>query len=234
MWVRKRLDIQWSDLGSALRDCLTRWNAAALADHLEDLWSASGDALPCLSVRTGFDLWLRSLQLPHGSEVLVSAITIRDMVRIIEEHGLVPVPVDLNPDDLSVNLESLRRAITPKTRAVLVAHLFGTRQPLEPVLEIAREHKLLVAEDCAQAYAGRHFTGHPEADASMFSFGSIKTATALGGAMLRVRDPEVLVRMRQYHAQYPVQPRGTFAKKVLKYSMMKVMSYGPTFVRWWA
>ena len=108
MWVRKRLDIRWSDLGSALRDCLTRWNRGALADDLEDLWSPAGDALPCLSVRSGFDLWLQSLALPPGSEVLVSAITIRDMVRIIEAHGLVPVPVDVNPEDLSVNVESLR------------------------------------------------------------------------------------------------------------------------------
>src|SRR5215471_15176388 len=162
MWVRKRLDIRWSDLGSALRDCLTRWDGASAAENLEDLWSAHGDAFVCLSVRTGFDLWLQALALPKGSEVLVSAITIRDMVRIIEAHGLVPVPVDIDPDDLSVDLESLIRSITPRTRAILVAHLFGTRQPLDPILSIARKHGLFVAEDCAQAFAGRHFTGHSE------------------------------------------------------------------------
>ena len=229
MWVRKRLDIRWSDLGSALRDCLTRWNRAALADDLEDLWSPAGDALPCLSVRSGFDLWLESLALPPGSEVLVSAITIRDMVRIIEAHGLVPVPVDVNPEDLSVNVESLRRAVSSKTRAILVAHLFGTRPPLEPILEIARQHNLLVAEDCAQAFAGRHFTGHPEADISMFSFGSIKTATALGGAIVRVRDGNILRRMRQLQERYPVQRRGAYAKKVSKHAVMKLLSYGPPY-----
>ena len=153
MWVRKRLDIRWSDLGSGLRDCLTRWDRATLAEDLEDLWSAANDAFACLSVRTGFDLWLKALQLPPGSEVLVSAITIRDMVRIIESHGLVPVPVDLEPDDLSVDVESLERAITPRTRAILVAHLFGTRQNLDPIFEIAQRHELFVAEDCAQAFA---------------------------------------------------------------------------------
>src|SRR5438876_3258754 len=83
-----------------------------------------------------------SLALPAGSEVLVSAITIPDMVRIIEAHGLVPVPVDLDPDTLSVDQESLDRAVTPKTRAVLIAHLFGTRQPMEPILKVARQHGL--------------------------------------------------------------------------------------------
>src|SRR5690348_8807265 len=120
MWVRKRLDIRWSHLGSALRDCLTCWDRHTLAEDLEDHWSAQENALASLSVRTGFDLWLEALQLPKGSEVLVSAITIRDMVRIIEAHGLVAVPVDLNPEDLSVDLESLERAIGPRTRAILV------------------------------------------------------------------------------------------------------------------
>jgi dTDP-4-amino-4,6-dideoxygalactose transaminase len=229
MWVRKRLDIRWSDLGSGLRDCLTRWNREALADDLEDLWSAASDAFACLSVRTGFDLWLSALQLPPGSEVLVSAITIRDMVRIIEAHGLVPVPVDLDPDDLSVDRESLERAITPRTRAILVAHLFGTRQPLEPILEVAQQHGLFVAEDCAQAFAGRHYTGHPQADVTMFSFGPIKTDTALGGALLCVRDADVLARMRQMQAAYPAQLRGSFAKRILKYSAMKLMSYSIPF-----
>ena len=229
MWVRKRLDIRWSDLGSGLRDCLTSWDRTALADDLEDLWSGASDGFACLSVRTGFDLWLEALQLPPGSEVLVSAITIRDMVGIIEAHGLVPVPVDLEPDDLSIDAESLQRAITPRTRAILVAHLFGTRLPLEPILDVARQHGLFVAEDCAQAFAGRHYTGHPQADVSMFSFGSIKTATALGGAMLCVRDAEVLARMRQLQAAYPVQLRGSFAKRILKYSVMKLMSYGIPF-----
>ncbi len=135
----------------------------------------------------------------------------------------------MNPEDLSVNVDSLRRAISAKTRAILVAHLFGTRQPLEPIFEIARQHRLLVAEDCAQAFAGRHFTGHPEADISMFSFGSIKTATALGGALIRVRDGKLLQHMRQLQRRYPVQGRGTYAKKILKHAAMKLLSYGPPF-----
>ncbi|HCK72012.1 MAG TPA: aminotransferase DegT, partial [Planctomycetaceae bacterium] len=51
----------------------------------------------CLSVRTGFDLLFQALNLPAGSEVLVSALTIDGMLRVIEEHDLVAVPVDLDP-----------------------------------------------------------------------------------------------------------------------------------------
>jgi dTDP-4-amino-4,6-dideoxygalactose transaminase len=51
---------------------------------------------------------------------------------------------------------------------------------------------LLVVEDCAQAYCGTEFDGHPDADVAIFSFGPIKTATASGGGLLRVRDGELL------------------------------------------
>jgi hypothetical protein len=56
---------------------------------VENLWSPAIDALVCLSVRSGLDLLLSALQYPKG-QILVSTVTIRDMVRIIEHHGLVP------------------------------------------------------------------------------------------------------------------------------------------------
>ncbi len=76
MWVRKRVDIGWSDLGAALAHCLLPDNRAARTTELERLWSSDDDAVACLSVRSGFDLWLSAVNLPAGSEVLVSAITI--------------------------------------------------------------------------------------------------------------------------------------------------------------
>ena len=134
------------------------------------------------------------------------------MLRIIRDHGLVPVPVDIDVEHLAVDPASLERGLSPRTRAVLVAHLFGTRQPLDAVVRFARQHKLLVIEDCAQAFVGTGFTGHPEASVSMFSFGPIKTATALGGGLLLVRDPAVLATMRRLLAAEPLQtPRGVFA-----------------------
>src|SRR5690606_37140318 len=87
------------------------WSARA-----EQAWGPSGDALACLSVRTGFDLLLQALQLPPGSEVLLSAITIADMARIIQAHGLVPVPVDLDPETLQVCSARLETLLSPRTR----------------------------------------------------------------------------------------------------------------------
>ena len=227
MWVRMRFDIAWSDLACGIRSVCLPWDPATLQQQICRHWSAPEEMLPCLSVRSGFDLLWAALGLAPGSEVLMSALTIPDMARIAEHHGLVAVPVDLDVEHMAPNLEVLQRAITPATRALLVAHLFGTRVPMEPIMKVARQHGLLVIEDCAQAFVGRDYEGHPDADAAMFSFGPIKTATALGGAVLRVRDPDVLRRMRARQATYPMQDRGAYLRRLLKYSTLKAASSRP-------
>jgi dTDP-4-amino-4,6-dideoxygalactose transaminase len=171
---------------------------------------------------------LEALHLPAGSEVLLSAVTIPDMARIVEHHGLVPVPVDLDARTMAPSVERLRQAITPATRAIVIAHLFGGRIPMEPIHELARQHGLAVIEDCAQAHDGQ-YRGHPQSDAAMFSFGPIKTATALGGALLCIRDRRLLEPMRRIHASYPVQQRWTFVKRLLKYTALKTLSTRPVY-----
>ena len=71
------------------------------------------------------------------------------MIRIIEAYGLVPVPVDTNMAELSVEPEYLTIAVTERSRAILVAHLFGCRMPMEPILQFAQKYQLLVIEDCS-------------------------------------------------------------------------------------
>jgi len=225
MWVRKRLDIGWSDLAVGLVRTLIAPSPERIQRQVEARWSRSADALACFSVRSGFDLLLATLQLPPKSEVLMSAMTIPDMPRIAEHHGLVPVPVDLDLDTLGPNLESLRRSITPASRAMVAAHLCGGRLNMEPILAVARQHGLFVIEDCAQAFDGRGYTGDPDADVSMFSFGPIKTGTALGGALVRVRDRELRERMRGRQAGRPVQKRRAFLLRLLKYAAFKGLSY---------
>ena len=227
MWVRKRLDIGWSDLAVGIARACLPGRRAVLEGRLEQCWSSPGGALACLSVRSGFDLLLDALSLPAGSEILMSAVTVADMTRIARHHGLVPVPVDLNVGRLTPDIELMRRAITAKTRAVVVAHLFGGRAVLGPVVELARRHGLLVIEDGAQAFTGVHGGGDPDADVSMFSFGPIKTATSLGGAVLLVREHALLTRMRTRQARWPVQRRGVYLGRLTKYAALKVGSARP-------
>ena len=212
-----------TDLGLAARATLRPGDRRQLARAVERLWSDDGDALVCLSARSAFDLVLSALALPHGGEVLLSAVTIPDMVAIIGDHGLVPVPVDLDPDVLGPRADLLERLRTPQTVAVLVAHLFGGRFDIRPVAGFCARHRLPLLEDCAQSFLGRGETGSPSALASLFSFGPIKTSTALGGGLVRVRDAEVLSRMRGLHRSWPVQGRAAFGRRVARFGTLSVL-----------
>src|SRR6476620_11825484 len=223
MWPRKQLDIGWSDLAFGLLQVVgarSRPTERAVVGHD---WVPAEEAILTLSVRSGLDLLLTALALPADSEVIMSAVTIPDMVRIVEHHGLIPVPVDVDGRALQPVIEHLERSITPQTRAILVAHLLGTHIDMGPIIELARQHDLLVIEDCAQAFVGSAYAGHPDSDCALFSFGPIKTATALGGAVVRVRDGALRSRMRDLQNAYPIQTRSAYLKRLVKYATFRML-----------
>jgi len=210
------LDLSAGEIVYGVLACGRMWERERLETEISNLCSLGDEGLVCFSVRSGWDLWLEAQGLRPGDEVLVSAVTHPDMVRIIRAHGLRAVPVDIDPATLAPRPRMLEAAITPRTRVVLVAHLFGGRMDLGDVARFARDRDLILVEDCAQAFQGPEKLGDPAADLSMYSFGTLKTSTALGGALLRIRDREVLDGMRGIQASYPLQSRGEYLKKVLK------------------
>lgn len=214
---RHRLDIRMRDFLYGFSACCWPRDAERSAARLVGTWSPSGQGIACRSVRSGLHLLLEVIALKAGDEVLVSAVTHPDMVRILEAHGLVAVPVDLDIATLAPRLELAERLVTPRTRAVLVAHLFGGRFEMEPLVAFAKRHRLQVWEDCAQAFIGPGDTGDPDADVSMYSFGALKTCTALGGALLKVRDRSVLERMRANQRGWSRQSRRAYAAALLKF-----------------
>ncbi len=217
MIPRKQLDATLADVALGLLACAGLAPAAPTRDRDgRTLLSTRPESLVCLSVRSGFDLLLAELAWPAGSEVLVTAITVPDMSRILHEHGLQPVPVDLDPATLAPEWAALERAVTPRTRAILVAHLFGARLALDPLIAWAHRRGLQVWEDCAQAFTADGFEGHAAAEVRMFSFGTIKTATAFGGGIFLVNDAALRARLVARHARWPQQTAGAYAKKLLK------------------
>ncbi len=163
MFPRKTLDLSWGDLAAGLKGCATARSIERATEAVETRWYPE-QTLATLSVRTGFDLLLRVLELPRGSHVLVSAVTIPHMIRIIKHHGLVPVPVDLDMNTLEVCPDALAKAVTPQARMLLVAHIFGSRVPMAPLVEFARSHDLILVEDCAQAWGGGEWRGRAAAE----------------------------------------------------------------------
>ena len=216
----KRIDMSWADWFLAAAWALK--NAARLPGRRSAKAEApaDGNALVCLTVRSAFDLYLQARDWPPGGEIVFAGLTVPDMPRIAQERGLRPVPLDIDPLTAEWSAEALKRSVGPQTRAVVLTHLFGAKVEIEPSLETARRAGAAVVEDCAQAYRGQGWLGHPEADISLFSFGPMKTATALGGAVARVQRPEIRERMAQIQSGYPLQPAGEYLRRVLLCGLM--------------
>jgi len=224
MYPRKQLDIGWLDLVRAALYCAFPRRIRDKEAELEGMFAPGFPVLATFTVRTGFDLCLGALRLPPGSEILMTALTIPEMVNIAKRHGLVPIPLDIESGTMAPTISTIKAAITERTGAIVVAHLFGSRVLMGPVIELAKQHGLVVFEDCAQAFSGPDYTGHPETDVTMFSFGSIKTMTALGGALLRVKDAELLAKLRAIQRTLPAQTRKQFVGTVLTHAMLKLFT----------
>lgn len=109
-------------------------------------------ALVTQCVRTMWDLYLQVKKFPKGSEIIFTGVTIPDMVRIAEEHGLVCVPVDLDLNTLMPSLEDIKRATSPKSVAMIFAYLFGATYDIAPYVPWLNENKIEIIEDCAQSF----------------------------------------------------------------------------------
>ncbi len=110
-----------------------------------------GHVIPCANGTDALQVAMMALGLQAGDEVITTSFTFVATAEVIALLGLTPVLVDVYPDTFNIDPEALRRAITPKTKAIVPVHLFGQCAHMEPLLEIAREYGLFVIEDNAQA-----------------------------------------------------------------------------------
>ncbi|XP_030851336.1 uncharacterized protein LOC115917963 [Strongylocentrotus purpuratus] len=230
------IDASWSDILSAIPFSMEPGHHRSLIEYkLDRLWNHAHATptpiLPCLSVRTAFDLYLSAKQYPRGSEMVFCAINIPDMARIVRHHGIKLVALDVDIETLVPKVDHLQSLITPKTVAILVAHLYGRWVDLEDIVAVAKEHRLDILEDCAEAFSGIQNHGHPAADVTFFSFGLIKTCTAFGGAIAVVRDQRLLAQMRTLYHSYPIRGRTVYLKKLIKYSFLMTLINSPFLVK---
>lgn len=199
----------------AAMSAVTLHGDADAEDRLQRIW-ATGDAVPFLSVRSALVALLESVRWPAGSEVLVSAVNIGDIPKIIRSFGHVVVPVDVDPLSLQCDPAELAAKTSERTRALIVAHLFGGVMNIEPLVEFARLNRLLLIEDCAQSYTTRAALAARKSDLRLFSFGLLKTGTVLGGAIAEVGDPELRHRMQEVQRSWRRQRRSQYAGKIAK------------------
>lgn len=110
--------------------------------------------IPCANGTDALQIALMALGLQPGDEVITPSFTYIATVEVVALLRLKPVFVDVDTDTYTINLDSLKKAITPKTKAIIPVHLYGQCAQMEEILAIAKEHNIPVIEDNAQAIGG--------------------------------------------------------------------------------
>jgi UDP-2-acetamido-2-deoxy-ribo-hexuluronate aminotransferase len=107
--------------------------------------------IPCANGTDALQIAMMGLDLKPGDEVITADFTFAATVEVIALLQLTPVLVDVDLDNMNISLDGIRKAITPRTKAIVPVHLFGRAANMDAIMEIANEHNLYVIEDNAQA-----------------------------------------------------------------------------------
>lgn len=187
--VARVLDSGWYVLGEEV-------------EAFEEEWATYCQAKHAVGVANGLDalhLALLAMGAGPGDEVIVPSNTYIATWLAVSQSGATPVPVE--PDERTYNIDPARieAAITPRTKVIMPVHLYGQPANLDPILAIARKHKLQVLEDAAQAhgaqYKGQRIGAH--GDAVAWSFYPGKNLGALGdGGAVTTNDAKIAERIR--------------------------------------
>lgn len=139
------------------------------ADNLADFLRVK-HVIPCANGTDALQIAMMALGLSPGDEVIVPAFTYVATAEVIALLGLKPIMVDCHPDTFNIQVDSLHRVLTPKTKAIVPVHLFGQCVDMEPMLAFAEKYNLFVIEDTAQAL-GAEYT---------FSDGPVRRSGTMG------------------------------------------------------
>lgn len=143
-------------------------------------------------------LALAALGIGPGDEVIVPDLTFAATINAVLYVGAKPVIVDVNPDYWCMDPDEVRRAITPRTKAIIPVHLYGHPCDMDPIVEVAEKHGLYIVEDAAEAH-GAEYKGKRVGsfgDISCFSFYGNKIITTGEGGMCLTNSSELAKKIR--------------------------------------
>ncbi|MEY3873821.1 MAG: hypothetical protein RL363_542 [Bacteroidota bacterium] len=128
-------------------------NGKAVKDFAHNLatYLKAEYVIPCANGTDALQIAMMALGLKPGDEVITPSFTYIATTEVVALLGLTPVFVDVDPITFCMDIESLKNAITPKTKAIVPVHLYGHAAPMEEIMAIAKAHNLYVIEDNAQA-----------------------------------------------------------------------------------
>ena len=164
-------------------------------------------------------LALRAIGVGPGNEVLVPDFTFIASATAVEMAGAKPVFVDVNRDNFQIDLSQADKLITSKTKAVMPVHIYGTVVNMDKVLKFAKQHRLLIVEDAAQAI-GVHWRGKHAGTfgvAGCFSFFADKTITTAEGGFVVTNNKKIYEKLLYLRNQGRID-RGSFIHPQIGYN----------------
>lgn len=181
------------------------WTHGKFAERFERAFARYCGARHVALVTNGtaaLKIALLAAGIERGDEVIVPGMTWPSVAIAVLEAGGDPVPVDVDAETYAMTAETVRPALTARTRAIVATHLFSSQCDLPPLLELARSRSIIVIEDCAHVPGARRFgkTAGTFGDVAVFSFNQKKLlACGEGGCLMTNRDDlyERAVRLRQ-------------------------------------
>jgi perosamine synthetase len=180
----------------------------------------SPHAVAVSSGTAALHLCLRALDIGPGDEVIVPSFSFIAVANVIRYEQAVPVFVDIDSDSLNLSPDCIVRAITPRTRAIIVVHTFGRPAELASILEIARRHRLVVIEDACEAI-GAECEGRRVGtfgDVGVFGFYPNKQITTGEGGMVVSSRTELARRIRALRNQGRYESEDWFQHAELGYN----------------
>lgn len=133
-------------------------NGPLVQDFQQNLEEYMGvkHVIPCANGTDALQIAMMALGLQPGDEVITADFTFAATVEVVGLLGLTPVLVDVDEDSMNISVEAIKKAITPKTKAIVPVHLFGRAANMTEIMQIAKEYQLFVIEDNAQAIGANY------------------------------------------------------------------------------
>ena len=176
---------------------------AAFQEHLE-AYTGAKHIIPVGNGTDALQIALMGLGLQPGDEVITPTFTFIATAEVVALLGLTPVVVDVDWDTMNMDIDSVRRAITPRTKAIVPVHLFGQCADMQAIMDLAREKHIYVVEDACQAIGARFTFANGETkqagtigDVGCTSFFPSKNLGCYGdGGAIFTNDDALAERMR--------------------------------------
>ena len=200
------------EIGRAERKAVDRVMRSGLlsqgpeVSNFEKEFSKFVEERECVAVNSGtsaLHVALLSLGIGKGDEVIVPSFTFAATANSVALTGATPIFVDIDSATFCIDPVEIEKAITPKTKAIQVVHLYGLAAEMPSIMKIAKKYKLLVIEDAAQAHLAS-IDGKPVGtfgDAAAFSFYPTKNMTSGEGGMIVFKDTSAARTARLYRNQ---------------------------------